>query len=791
MTGSRKILKLGNKLLFMRNTLTLFVSSITIAAALLISTGGSAQMAQSINGMVVSDFKTPQGAVHVTLPDDLRQGDHITGTVSVTPEGKTEGERQQNLQKLSALTLQLPGMEMTLHDLLKENQSNQFNFTVPRNISNMGGNLPELELLDNGKNIGASIIPIMLVNLLNTPTSSPTIQLQNPLIEQGEPFAVFRSPNADMNKYEAQVTDKNGQKMTVEPMCSSPREMIVALPPNVSIGPGTITARPRQAGSPSESISFTYEKISAEYKIQKNNLKKDETTLLNGTIRGLSSPQMHNPALELTNTTSQIVKVQGGDHQIIPLSPDPNGEAHFQRLITGITLGQFDLLATVKVDPRDISDPVERQMRCLRTSDEYNNWVEALKSDLKNFAQSQPNDKTGSANRQNAATILQNLWSSNNDGDVETTKKYNANLLRSLVTDPKKMETWDCTFMAEQAAMDPLRDVLMNKASYPVDYEMLKEFADNIQMRAEMAGYDKRKGPMINNLLLQLAMMRIYAEGTPKCRSLQHDLYRSISGAVNALPDDVLPRYNRPDPVNDFVGFLDPGKKKLWVLPQDVNGNIIYGGATKGERGMYSFTGKNIFGQPVPCSFGVNTFTAANLRLLFKRGADIPMNGAANQKDSTKKDSTKKDSANKGTADTSFKEGFFLRKDTVNGTIYKFYKNAKCEKFFYSMDPEPGMSDCTPEKSRRWKNGQTDKDIIDKVNKNPNYNTDDDIEEYETGRYIKRETRQLYKCAKGTQYCDEILVSYITIHVYDNAGCTLEVATYPAPWHGRAFSCQH
>ena len=744
--------------------------------------------------MVVSDFKTPQGNVRVILPDDIRPGDVISGTVSVAPEGKTEKDQQRNIEKLNGLAVQFPGLAMTLADLLKENKNNQFSFTVPTRINSTGENTAELELLNNDKNIGVSNIPVTVASLINPASPKPMINLQNPLIEQGEPFAVFRSPNTDLNKYEFRVKDQTGQSQVMKAVCGSPREMIVELPPNVSIGPGSITAGPKDGGMPAESISFTYQKIATEYRIQKANLQKNETTVLYGTIKGIDTKKMHNPTLELNNLTNSTITLQGGNNQVIAINPSQNGEFNFERLITGITPGNFNITATLSANPKDITDPVSQQLRCLQTAGEYNEWIAALKHDLGNFAQSQPNDKPGNANRQNAATISQNLQTCNNNSDLETSKNNSANLLRSLVTDPKEMEGWDCKFVSEAAAMHPLREQLQNKSTRPVDYEMLNEFAENIQRRAEMAGYDKKLGPMIPPILLDAAVSRTYAAGTPENRSLQHELYNAIKKAATALPDEQLPTYNRPDPKKDFTGFLDPSKNTLWAVQEEIPGILAGLGAVKSANGMYSFAGVNILGKPIPCSFKIVPSSLTQINLLFKPFRDILLNGAAaganEQIDSTKK---KKDSIKIS------ERAYLIKQDTdrATGTVYRFYKNAKCERSFSEIDA--GMDDCYPIRAYRYihkPEGMSDytykENIMRRMFDGETFDFEDPFayELSETGQYYKFQyTQEIYRCSKGAESCMEVLIIWSREFIYDDPNCTLLVGQ-GSNNEMRAFTCK-
>jgi hypothetical protein len=60
------------------------------------------------DGTQTGTFKVPVGKITVTLPDDIRAGDTISGTVSVVPNGQTPEEQAENRRKLADYVLVLP-----------------------------------------------------------------------------------------------------------------------------------------------------------------------------------------------------------------------------------------------------------------------------------------------------------------------------------------------------------------------------------------------------------------------------------------------------------------------------------------------------------------------------------------------------------------------------------------------------------------------------------------------------------------------------------------------------------
>jgi hypothetical protein len=746
-----------------------------------------AQIAKSINGMVVSDLKTPQGSVVVNLPDDMRPGDQITGTVTVAPEGKTEKEKQANRKKLEEYALQFPGLAMSVKDLLNNTDKNQFSFTVPTGTAPNDGNYSELELVNGSKVSAVSKIPVTPVSLITVPGKS-VINLTTPVIEQGDPYVVVRSANSNMNDYGFAVKDKTGKTTKAPVLCQSPRSTVVEIPSGIPLGENTLVVQ-RKSGA--ETNDYYFEKVSADYRVDKNNLQKGETTTLTGVIRGLDSKLIEDPTLYLDNVTTSTITLQGGNEQVILINPSSNGEYTFTRTLTGITPGPFTINAILNADPKNIQDPVDREMRAIKNCDEFNEWMGALKYDLSRYASQQ----TDNNQKKNLGTVMDNLGPCRSTEGLDMAKARTANLLRSLAINPQTEKDWDSYYVSHEFSLQPLHDELDNKETEPVDYEMVKEFADCVQERAEKAGYDNRNGPMISKTLIQLVLLRAYAEGSMDYIKLQHKLAEQFLRACSSLPDNQKPTYKRPDPKQDFIGYLDPAKQTLWATPEQVSIIADKVGAKKAANGMYSFTGWNSFGQPVPCSYKVVVSTVADINKIFKPLATLIMNRAAivNNNDVFE------------IAD--FQKGYLIKQDTdtKTGAIYRFYKNAECAKYgegeFDNYEEKIKKNECMPVTKSVLKNKpseMTDEQYLDslwKAQKEGKGVTRDayDTKEVETGQYFKyRKTREWYKCGKGENTCTETLSVWMVMDIYDDAGCKTLLQSkpvYPFNSTGKVFMC--
>src|SRR5688572_4140951 len=63
------------------------------------TTGGSANV-RTNGGLTTVTFETNPGNIRIYLPDDMRAGDTISGTLVAEPKGQTETERAKALEAL-------------------------------------------------------------------------------------------------------------------------------------------------------------------------------------------------------------------------------------------------------------------------------------------------------------------------------------------------------------------------------------------------------------------------------------------------------------------------------------------------------------------------------------------------------------------------------------------------------------------------------------------------------------------------------------------------------------------
>src|ERR1043165_861183 len=83
------------------------------------------------NGLTTVTFKINPGTIRVYLPDDMRAGDTISGTVSTEPQGTNDQEKQSNAQALKVFVIDIQGSRVSAGDSF-------FSFPVPANEPKVG-----------------------------------------------------------------------------------------------------------------------------------------------------------------------------------------------------------------------------------------------------------------------------------------------------------------------------------------------------------------------------------------------------------------------------------------------------------------------------------------------------------------------------------------------------------------------------------------------------------------------------------------------------------------------------
>jgi hypothetical protein len=312
------------------------------------------------NGLHRASFDTIHGRVIVNLPDDIRAGDTISGTVVVEPKGNTKDERQNNTAKLSELKLNLgakfPKDQKDLLILVTPGLIGDFTVDVPDSFDyTIGVNAP----LTDTKTVTITINS-MIWFINNQPTSSdfllPSMGQQGRPVEILGPFSGgasnttlrFGPPGSTAQDFEKNTESVSGGFGLIRPLAESPRKMVFEAPNNVS-GPIALDLK---EGS-TQTIG-AYRNVGVRLSAPKTNLLKGERTTLTTEVNGL---QGINKPVPLTLEAKGVILMEGGMFQPLFIQPSQvgaDGRYVTTREITGVLQGGWEATSTVVTQPFNI-----------------------------------------------------------------------------------------------------------------------------------------------------------------------------------------------------------------------------------------------------------------------------------------------------------------------------------------------------------------------------------------------------------------------------------------------------
>jgi hypothetical protein len=298
----------------------------------------SREYSSTISGTVTLEMKTASGNVKIILPDDIRPGDTITGTV-FAGQGVVEGE------VISIKTVE--GEVVASKKIGPSSPSQAVTFTVPQGISS-------LILACNGKHIPAVQFTIN-ANFSGMP-AQPGSFAPPRLGQTGRDITI--PGNFDGNAANTTV-DVGGKALPV--IAESPREAVVKIPADMPTGPSNLTV----GDGPGNSRTTPFNVASIELKADKLNLIRGEKTDLHVTVTGLEGLKDNsgNIRLQIENASPQTVSLtnpvyqSNGNAGAMParaVNPDGGNSITFTEQLTGVNPGIFQINATLITPLRNL-----------------------------------------------------------------------------------------------------------------------------------------------------------------------------------------------------------------------------------------------------------------------------------------------------------------------------------------------------------------------------------------------------------------------------------------------------
>jgi len=277
-------------------------------------------------GMTTVTFSVAAGRLKVFLPDDVRSGDTISGTVTMEPAGSDDTEKAKNAVVLQSLSVFLGDQKAVTPE-----SGPKFTW-IPRSPS---PGAPVRYIIRISEILPSQNAPAVYATMYAAGPPSPSAYTIPVLGQTGHPL-VIPGPfdgNADNTKCTV-----GGVSCRV--VAESPRKVVIQIPAE-SVGPTTISI------GEDKTMSGPFRNIGINLSASKTGLMKGEKTTLGVQVTGLTGIAN---AVTVQLVTTGAVNMDGGNTQTVQISPrqvGPDGNASLTRTITGVQPGSFNVTANV------------------------------------------------------------------------------------------------------------------------------------------------------------------------------------------------------------------------------------------------------------------------------------------------------------------------------------------------------------------------------------------------------------------------------------------------------------
>ncbi|HWN10141.1 MAG TPA: hypothetical protein VNO50_12895 [Pyrinomonadaceae bacterium] len=338
-------------------------------------------------GIIKVTLVLDPGTVAVILPDDMRAGDTISGTVTTEPKGQTTDERAKNQEALAGLPLLIDGAFVKPFSGSPEKEREpliQHTFWIyTAHVSGKDGSLPIAVADREGKTLAQTSVLLdqmlgEVPNAVNGATPSGAVTTPDPKVDHpthpsgavitpgptatNPPFffqpvgqtgrsIVVTGPfdgngtNTELRVGDGEARDKTGR---VDIIAESPRKAVFAAPADV-IGSTRLHLTEGNAKA-----SGNYRNLGVNLSAPKTDLLKGERTVLTVKVSGLAGITREVP---LQLDSKGVISMDGGNFQNLRITPaevNRDGIYTATRSITGQQSGGFTVVATVIVNRFDV-----------------------------------------------------------------------------------------------------------------------------------------------------------------------------------------------------------------------------------------------------------------------------------------------------------------------------------------------------------------------------------------------------------------------------------------------------
>ncbi|MBL0273480.1 MAG: hypothetical protein IPQ06_10510 [Chitinophagaceae bacterium] len=258
-----------------------------------------AQTISSQKGLTTAVFNLPQGNIKVYLPDDIRPGEQISGTVIAEPNGTNARQIEKNQAELVKYRVSIDGSKYSVDDrqgwswIVKKDIQE----TIPLELLNFSGvKVAELKY--------GLIRPVIGTDPVEYGCVIPSHALT------AAPLRITGSFDGDMTNTKCSLNGK-----PIEILAESPRQCLLQYPKNAN---GLQTMQVNDNGE--EKCTRQISGVDMQVTTGDLNLRKGQNTYIDVKLTGLQNLP-DKAVLTITNITPNVVTMTNGNLQVIPVWP--------------------------------------------------------------------------------------------------------------------------------------------------------------------------------------------------------------------------------------------------------------------------------------------------------------------------------------------------------------------------------------------------------------------------------------------------------------------------------------
>ncbi len=700
----------------------------------------AAQVTKTLNGTVSyrsgmseTKFQTDKGNVVVDLPQSMT-GAVITGTVRAEPAGKTEKEKNRNLNELSKLVVLLDGQKLPI-----KQSPGTFEWLVHQDRPLH----TPMELLNvSGQQLDEVYLPAVLpAPAVMNPGSVPHLSTPSSVLVQGDALNLYTNQQF-LPGEKFILKDGNGQEFTLSPQCQSAQQAIINVPKEAAPGACTVReARQNQPIGPLNSNQAQFDMVDISLSSPNTNLRQGELSSLQVSLKTGGRGSRAYYFIDMRNLDPNVVKIQGGDLQRIrfPVHDEPLDASAWiwNQSITGVKPGIFSFSASLHEDDHTCTDPFRPQLNTLNSPEAFNAWAHALKKDLADYATMQDNGEMSGMIRANVQRAIDYMPSCSGPEQLEECKAVAYSLLQPVHVPKGAANIWSSGYEAFKSAMKQITES-------PADRDMMDNGLDYMERQA----YKSHDSSLIQDIVAARESVNKFTNDGASVNGISDADLKTINQASARTDQKLMGNpfqaawtmadlafstycYNKRiqngiDPMKSMIGCLDPDRKILRVKPEYQQQVLNSLHAVSLGSQTYQVSSLSASGMAVTYNIELKPLLLADVfsgdwwaKYLIEEY--IKKDTSRGKIITTHRDST--------------------------GTWYIFFKDAKCKQRDYEKGEEFG---CHPETV--W----DPKEEKDKP----------------TGMYEKFSSLPSARCAKGAEFCTEAYVVSSIKYIYQDANCT-------------------